>query len=202
MNNEETPASDYSEQAMANDNATETVPDSDAPANDGSVTEKERKEESPQRIESVEGIKEPIAEVKKEQSEQIITDDVESSSSRFWLIFGGIVIVGFISFMYWNYNNNADVKSDTVSMQAEAETNKYKERSEAVISKLTGEYGDFDGSCRNFRADEREVEVERYLNKEHNFKTAAAVLGLIILIIWIAPIFFMRDLPVLVTYNP
>ena len=142
MNNEETPASDYSEQAMANDNATETVPDSDAPANDGSVTEKERKEESPQRIESVEGIKEPIAEVKKEQSEQIITDDVESSSSRFWLIFGGIVIVGFISFLYWNYNNNADVKSDTVSMQAEAETNKYKERSEAVISKLTGEYGD------------------------------------------------------------
>ena len=71
--------------------------------------------------------------------------------------------------------------------------NRKMDEERGLVCGLTGEYGDFDGSCRNFRADEREVEVERYLNKEHNFKTAAAVLGLIILIIWIAPIFFMRD---------
>ena len=71
--------------------------------------------------------------------------------------------------------------------------NRKMDEERGLVCGLTGEYGDFDGSCRNFRADEREV--ERCLNKEHKFKTAAAVLGLIVFIIWIAPIFFMREWP-------
>ena len=145
VNNEESSVSNHSEQVKTNDNITETVPDSDAPVNDDAVIEKEKKEESPQQIESVEEIKEPIkenVEVKKEQPNPIITDGDESSSSRLWLVLGGSVIVGFIGFLYWQYNNDADVTSDTVSIQTEAESDKYEERSEAVISKLTGEYGD------------------------------------------------------------
>lgn len=145
VNNEESSVSNHSEQTTANDSDIETVPDSDAPINDDAVIEKEKKEESPQQIESVEEIKEPIkenVEVKKEQPNPIITDDDESSSSRLWLVLGGSVIVGFIGFLYWQYNNDVDVTSDTVSIQTEAESDKYEERSEAVISKLTGEYGD------------------------------------------------------------
>lgn len=73
--------------------------------------------------------------------------------------------------------------------------NRKMDEERGLVCGLTGEYGDFDGLCGNFRADEREIEVERCLNKEYKFKTAAAVLGLIVFIIWIAPIFFMREWP-------
>lgn len=144
VNNEESPISDYSKQATANDNITETVPDSDTPANDDVVVVQE-KEENPKQIEPVEETKEPIKEnieTKKEQPDSIIPDDDESSSSRFWLVLGSIVIVGFIGFLYWNYNNDADVTNETVSIQTEAESNKYEERSEVIISQLSREYGD------------------------------------------------------------
>lgn len=143
VNNEESPISDYSKQATVNNNITETVPDSDTPVNDDVVVVQE-KEENPKQIEPVEETKEPLketVETKKEQSDSIMPDD-ESSSSRFWLVLGGIVIIGFIGFLYWNYNNDAGVTNDTVSIQTEAESNKYEERSEAIISQLSGEYGD------------------------------------------------------------
>ena len=54
---------------------------------------------------------------------------------------GGIVIVGFIGFLYWQYNNDADVASDIVPIQNETESDKYERRSEAIISQLTEEYG-------------------------------------------------------------
>lgn len=145
VNNEESPISDYSKQATVNNNITETVPDSDASVNDDGMVVQE-KEESPQQIEPVEETKEPLkenVETKKEQPDLIIPDDNdESSSSRFWLVLGSIVIVGFIGFLYWQYNNNADVVNDTVPIQNETESNKYEERSEAIISQLSGEYGD------------------------------------------------------------
>lgn len=145
VNNEESPISDYSKQATVNNNITETVPDSDASVNDDGMVVQE-KEESPQQIEPVEETKEPLkenVETKKEQPDLIIPDDNdESSSSRFWLVLGSIVIVGFIGFLYWQYNNNADVVNDTVPIQNETESNKYEERSEAIISQLSGEYSD------------------------------------------------------------
>ena len=137
VDNEKSPASDYSEQTIANDYGTKIVSDSDAPANGDVVIGKEKKEESPQQREPM---KENI-EVKKEQPHSIITDDDEASS-KFWLVLGGIVILGFIGFLYWQYNDDTDLTSDMVSTQTEAESDKYEERSEAIISKLTGEYGD------------------------------------------------------------
>lgn len=73
---------------------------------------------------------------------EIDEDESFAKSTQLWLIIGGIVIAGFIGFLYWNYNNDADVTNDTVSIQTEAESNKYEERSEAIISQLIGEYGD------------------------------------------------------------
>lgn len=79
-----------------------------------------------------------------QHSAELEMDEDESSirSTRLWLIIGGIVIVGFIGFLYWQYNNGADVTSETVSMQTEAESDRNKEISEDVISKLTEKYGD------------------------------------------------------------
>lgn len=143
VNNEESPISDYSKQATANNNITETVPDSDTPVNDDVVVVQE-KEEILQQIEPVEETKEPLkenVETEKEQPDLIIPDD-ESSSSRFWLVLGGIVIVGFIGFLYWQYNNNTNSYQDNVTSRPdEIKSENYEEKSEAIISRLTGEYG-------------------------------------------------------------
>ena len=75
--------------------------------------------------------------------------DEDESSTRslwLWLIIGGIVVIGFIGFLYWQYNNDNDVidsnPNNTVSMQDETKPENYEEKSEAIISRLTGEYGD------------------------------------------------------------
>lgn len=104
------------------------------------------KEENPKQIESVEETKEPLKEnieTKKKQPASIIPDDDESSSSRFWLVLGSIVIVGFIGFLYWQYNNNTNSYQDNVTSRPdEIKFENYEEKSETIISQLTGIYGD------------------------------------------------------------
>lgn len=75
--------------------------------------------------------------------------DEDESSTRslwLWLIIGGIVVIGFIGFLYWQYNNDNDVidsnPNNTVSMQDETKPENYEEKSKAIISRLAGEYGD------------------------------------------------------------
>lgn len=74
-------------------------------------------------------------------------DENESSarSTQLWLIIGSIVVVGFIGFLYWQYNNNNSPansnQGNTLSIQDKEKTVSYEERSEAIISQLTGEYG-------------------------------------------------------------
>lgn len=103
INNEESLSSCQSGQVIEYENATATVPDSVPAASDNMVVKEE--EELPQQSISVEEAKEPIqqtVENKKEQPKTIVTNN-DSSSSRFWLILGGIVIAGFIIFLYWQY---------------------------------------------------------------------------------------------------
>lgn len=147
INNEESLSSCQSRQVIGYENATDTVSDSVPAANDNMVVQE--KEESSQQSISVEEAKEPIqqtVENKKEQPKPIVTNNENSSSSRFWFVLCGIVIAGFIIFLYWQYNNDDSPtkfnQGNALSVQDEEKPVNYKERSEAIISQLTERYGD------------------------------------------------------------
>ena len=79
--------------------------------------------------------------------------------------------------------------------------NRKMDDEKGLLCGLTGEYGDFDERCRHFRADEREIEVKKCLNREYNFKAAVYILGLILVAMWIFPIFYLRDLSASFTWT-
>lgn len=71
-------------------------------------------------------------------------EDDESTRYKRWLIIGGIVLVGFIIYSYWPYKqdtNPASSEQEQVQEEYKSEPELFEERSEAIISQLSNEYG-------------------------------------------------------------
>lgn len=113
------------------------------------------------KVENVTDPKQPIEETKEEIAQPDVKpektepnpsktplsyeyEDDESSQSKRWLIIGGVVLVGFIVYCYWPYNQDTNPTSsnqEQLQEETKSESESFEERSEAIITQLTEEYG-------------------------------------------------------------